>query len=206
MKKIGVLLYCLLSVVLMASAALAAEGPYFGVQAGATWLDDVEGDGVNIEFDTGYNLGAAAGYDFGQFRAEGEIGYSENGVDQIDISGEGSFGADGQGRALRFMANGYVDFETQTAFTPYLGAGVGVVNIYINNLEVGDQDIIDDDETVFAYQFALGVGYDVVENVVFDCSYRYFATDDVELQDKFGGESEVDIDTHNIVLGFRWLF
>jgi len=72
--------------------ALAVEGkPYVSVTAGATFLADADftdsGDTIEAEFDTGYNLGAALGYDFGRGRLEGEIAYRSNDIDKFTYQG-----------------------------------------------------------------------------------------------------------------------
>ena len=72
---------CLLFV-LSPAVVIAADGPYISGHIGASWLSNADFDGSvpairissEVEFDTGLHLGAAYGYDFGEFRVEGEFG------------------------------------------------------------------------------------------------------------------------------------
>ena len=41
---------------------------------------------ITTEYDTGWALGGALGYDFNRFRVEGEISYQKNDVDKIGAS------------------------------------------------------------------------------------------------------------------------
>lgn len=203
-----VFLWVVMLVVTMvvAPVAIAADGPYVSGSVGATWIDDIEDDGVEVEFDTGYNLGIALGYTMSQFRLEGELGYAQADADELSVDGVGSVSADGDVSATRFMANGYWDIGTETAFTPYLGLGIGAAIVSVNDLEVMNIKVLDDDDTVFAYQFMAGIGYSVSKAVVLDLSYRYFATDDPELEDEAGAKGEVDVETHNVLFGLRYSF
>ena len=66
-----------------------------------------------------------------------------------------------------------------------------------------DDDVIDesDDDTVFAYQAGLGVGYALNDSITLDLKYVYFATQDAD----FDGV-DVEIASHNIVFGIRYAF
>jgi len=55
-----------------------------------------------------------------------------------------------------------------------------------------------EDDSAFAYQFGLGLGYSINENWIIDISYKYFATEDPDFE---GTKSEYD--SHNITIGFR---
>ncbi|ARM31504.1 outer membrane protein [Prosthecochloris sp. HL-130-GSB] len=173
------------------SFAQAAANPYVSASAGLGFLTDstVEQNGVDVdkvEYKTGFAVRGALGLDADMYRLEGEIGYQVNdieGADDEDVS------------ILSFMANGYVDFESQgSALTPYVMAGLGVANVDF------DVDGSDMDDTVFAYQLGAGIAYQATPNVQLDLGYRYFATSDVEVGD---GDYELDIDTHNIMAGVR---
>lgn len=203
-KALLVLLAGLVSATLMTPASFAAN-PYFSVQVGATWLEDADLDGVDAEFDTGYNVGAAGGYDFGMARLEAELAYRENDFDKLKLGGL-SAGADGDMSAFSFMVNGYWDLENATPLTPYLGAGVGVANVEISDLEVAGIDVADDDDTVFAYQLAAGIGFELNQAMILDLGYRYFATEDPEFDSDLGGDFEGEYDSHNVSLGLRMNF
>lgn len=107
---------------------------------------------LTTSYDTGWTLGAALGYNFGNTRLEGEIAYQKADEDKASWAGVTS-DATGDVSALSFLVNGYYDFTNSSAFTPYLSAGLGFAKIKW----AGDGYSVDD--TVFAYQVGAGVGY-----------------------------------------------
>lgn len=170
-------------------------------------------------------MGAAAGYDFGMWRAEFEIAYRQNDLDKIKavvsqdigngpINGEPiptqvvpgtsvSINADGDVSALSFMVNGYFDWQNPSPLTPYLGAGIGFARVSMNDLKVEGVRLVDDSDTVFAYQLAAGVGWEFMPNLTLDLGYRYFATADPEFRDVEGDTFESEYKSHNLMLGLR---
>ncbi len=208
---------------LLLSAQIFAQGapyikgtPYISANVGASWLDDssltASDIGINVksdmEFDTGYLLGAAIGYDFGQFRLEGEFEYRFHDIDKwkdITINGInlGDASGDGDVRALSFLVNGFIDFSSDSPLTPYVGVGIGFATIDMNDVEIEDVSLGDDDDNVFAYQLAAGVAYAVNPYMSLDLGYRYFATSDPEFDDF---EAEGEYGSHNISLAVRYSF
>lgn len=219
-KSIFAFFCCLAAVGVFGVNATAAVGPYFSIQGGATWVQDADFDydlpspfsiSGESEFDTGFNIGLAGGYDYGLARLEAEVAYRENDFDKLkaNISGfgsplDGTFegSVDGEINSLSFMVNGFLDFENETSVTPYLGAGLGVANV-----EVKGDDFDDDDDTVFAYQFAAGLAFAVSPYLSLDLGYRYFATEDPEFDDDVVGASyDNEYQTHNASLGLRMTY
>lgn len=194
--------------------------PYFGVHAGGTWLqeagvsyDDPDFVDDEIEFDDGFNIGAAFGYDYGMARLEFELAYRQADVDTIRVDGI-TFTGDGDIGATSFMLNGYWDLETGSPVVPYLGGGIGVANIAYNDVSFFDPDFgevrfADDDDTVFAYQLAAGIAFALNPTMTLDLGYRYFGTSDPELEADpqlvgFGPDGfETEFDSHNASLGLR---
>lgn len=217
-KTLSVCFIALVMVGLAASISQAAVGPYLSLQAGGTWLEDadIEYDGVpssvfseEAEFDTGYNVGAALGYDYGPARLEAEIAYRQNDFDSFSgqFLGAGfKSSADGDVDATSFMVNAYWDFESGSPVTPYLGAGAGFANVSYNDVRDDLGDFVDDDDNVFAYQLAAGIGFEIDPNLTFDLGYRYFTTDDPEVRDSFGDTFETEYKSHNVSLGLRMTF
>jgi len=219
-KSVLLFLCCLASTGMLVSTAFAATGPYLSVQGGATWVQDADFDydlpapfsiSGESEFETGFNAGVSAGYDFGPARLEAEIVYRENDFDTLEatLSGfgpplDGTFrgDVDGEVNSTSLMVNAFWDIENETPVTPYLGAGLGLANV-----EVDGDDFDKDDDTVFAYQFAAGIAVALTPNLSLDLGYRYFATDDPEFDDDLVGFSfETEYQTHNASLGLRLTF
>lgn len=194
-----------------AATGAYAQSPYLSVNVGGTWLDDadnvskLDGEKVKSEHDTGFNVGAAAGYDFGMGRAELEIAYRQNDMDKFTLEGI-SVNAGGDVSALSFMANGYFDIHNQSPVTPYIGAGIGLARVSVNDVTVLGEKIADDSDTVFAYQLAAGVGWEFMPNLTLDLGYRYFATADPEFNDVEGDKFESEYKSHNLSVGLRIAF
>jgi opacity protein-like surface antigen len=194
-------LFCLICCFLLAfsSTGLAAEttGPYVSANIGWAMMADgnVSGPGFSeeLEYDSGLTFGGALGNNFGNGRIEGEVAYQTN---DIDTTG-GDKRDDLETSLLSFMVNGYYDFHNDSAFTPYLTAGIGAAKFEID--QTGDPT---EDDTVFAYQFGFGGEFAVSETVSLDCRYRYLGIADAELENK----DEFEVASHNITLGVRVAF
>ncbi|MFH2219221.1 MAG: outer membrane protein [Pseudomonadota bacterium] len=213
MKRKYLIVLCCMFLVLFSSAVYASEpGPYLSVQGGVTFLDDITFSGpgtggvdVNVESNTGFGILGAVGYDFGMYRLEGELGYRKNDYDTM-TNPTGSAAAEGDQTVWSFMVNGIVDIENDTPFTPYFLLGLGWASLDVNEIKAaGDPTASNYDDSTFAYQFGVGVGYAVTESVTLDLSYRYFATSDPSYDDP-AGAVDGEYSTHNIFFGARFAF
>ena len=197
MKRIIVVSACLL-LFLSSSYAFGADGPYFSGNIGAAFLTDSDisggGEDGELSFDTGFAVAGAIGTSIDSFRVEGEVSYQSNDIDEVSIDGLGSVDIDGDVTALSLLLNGYYDFSNDSAFTPYLTAGIGYSNVEVDFDDLGGSE----NDSVFAYQLGAGVGYAVTDNVTIDAKYRYFATEDPD----FDGV-DAEMASHNIYLGIR---
>jgi opacity protein-like surface antigen len=95
--------------------------------------------------------------------------------------------------AWELMANAYVDMGTFAGFTPYVGAGVGAVNIDYDNFKStnyfadGSQNsdsLSGENSWRFAYSLMAGVSYDLSKNLKLDAGYRFT---DIDGGKMFGG-------------------
>jgi opacity protein-like surface antigen len=207
------------------SSAYSAEGGwYMGGYIGPNLLNDSElgslseadiedilGEDVpdgttaslGIEYETGFTINLVGGYDFGNFRLEGEVSYQDSNLEKINVNltvpGEGTEAAseklNGDVTTIPVLLNGYYDFLKGNAFRPYITAGVGQARV--------DAQIQGSNEnsTVFAYQIGVGFGYNMSENVALDLRYRYFATSDFELEGY-----DFENSSHSILFGVRYYF
>ncbi len=211
MKKSFMSMMVALFVLLVsASFAQAAANPYVSLSAGVGFLTNSNGESEMggdyedlIEYSSGYVVNGALGLDADMFRLEGAVGYQVNELDAF--AGESmEEDSDVEVSILSFMANGYVDFESEgSSVTPYVMAGLGVATVAFDD---DGEEVFDD--TAFAYQFGAGVGIQATPNVIIDLGYRYFATSDIdgsELPDA-PSDATIDIDSHNLMAGVRFGF
>ena len=71
-----------------------------------------------------------------------------------------------------YMINTYYDFDTGSAFTPYIGGGIGYAKTKFSatHWEIGTET---SSHTNFAWQIGGGIAYAVNDNVSIDVGYRY---------------------------------
>lgn len=215
---------------LFAGPALAAgtDGFYVSGNIGVAMPRDATltspaapGFSADVDFDSGLALGLALGYKFGPARVEGELAYQKNDFDDITVSAGGVSisGAaltgvpfSGDVKTTSFLLNGYYDFANDSAFTPYLTAGLGFAKVKassdpwdLTGLGGGVIPGWSDSDTVFAYQIGAGLEYALSQTVSLDARYRYFATSDPSIT--IDGENfDAEFASHNLLLGVRVSF
>src|SRR6476661_1470924 len=98
----------------------AGGAPYFGIEGGWTGLNDATdhlrgGSGFKETFDTGYNVGARAGYEWGPWRLEEEFNFGTNkltglrGLNGLNLGA--GFPVTGQRNRYALMTNLIYDFN-----------------------------------------------------------------------------------------------
>lgn len=221
------LLFVLLSFVATPAASQEAPKGWY-IQGGATAsiLEDSPGTVSNVpapgnpgatlvltnEVETGWGGQVALGYDFGRFRVEGEAGYTQNGSDRYRVSSPFTavIPQDGTNEVLRFMGNGYFDI-TQGSVKPYVGAGIGVARVHVVTVAATVREptptrLIDDRDTVFAYQLMGGVAVGLTPRVRVFGQYRWLDAGTINGRDARGERFTRGISGHNIDLGLRFAF
>lgn len=89
--------------------------------------------------------------------------------------------------------------------TPYIDGGIGVANVKADVDAVG-VNLVDEDATVFAYQFAAGLNLDFIPPATVFVGYRYFATLDPEFEDAAGNSFDAEYHSHNAGVGIMFQF
>jgi outer membrane protein OmpA-like peptidoglycan-associated protein len=193
------------------ASAAQAEGLYVGAETGLAIAPTIKfKNGANVwkeSQDPGYGVLGQLGYGFGPVRVEGEIGWRSNGVDKdkqpFNTSGKGTLDA------ASVMANVYYDIKTGTNITPYIGAGVGGVDVNADKIRANGVTFSNNDQFVFGYQGILGASYALNENLDLKADYRYLRTVDAKLQDDpsyLAGKSKAEYQSHAIMIGFTYKF
>ena len=177
MKK-ALLAAAALVMVPMASQAQSLQYPGFfaGVEAGGNYMFQT---GVATPFGPstiyptiGYSFGGMVGYDFVGPRIALEGLYNNS---KATVSGGSqSYGATKDEIAV--MGNLYYDFNAGGTIVPYIGAGAGIAFEKESALNTQDNN------TAFAYQGIIGVGYNIDSQFRVNLEGRYFGTSNPTLQ------------------------
>ena len=169
-----------LATTVLSSPVLAKDQAwYIGLEAGPNLVQNqlfdirnaaqtaVSEEGLRARHNIGYDIGGNIGYDFGKFRAEFEVAYKANSIDNMfveqaipavpfGVSASTGTGittpvvpsvprlgtydnAGGNARVLSFMANGYYDIGGQgTDLGAFIGAGLGIARVQHSNYALVD--------------------------------------------------------------------
>ena len=198
-------------------------GFYVAAGGGATLITDTtetpekgiadKQEEADWDLDFGFSAGGAAGYDFGDFRTEAEFSFqSANFLHADEIKGDKK--ADDNLTVMSVMANGFFDLDTGTPFVPFIGIGVGAVNLSVKLFDGPDDNKADFEGSGwgFGYQANVGVAYEIVDAVALTLGYKFFGTLETQVTDA-GADSETDdmyvkptLMAHRAELGVRFRF
>jgi opacity protein-like surface antigen len=196
-------------------------GLYLKADAGANWTSDTElkeffgpvTPGSEVEFDPGFRLGVAVGYDVTPFFAvEGQLGIFENYIDSITDAER----VDAVFTQFPFLVNVRFQCPKHWCVTPYFGGGLGgsVGVIDADRITIGDTSMegTESSDTVFAYQAFGGLRFNIAPNMGVSLEYRYFHADGVEWESDiaFGTASDEmrfgDTEVHAVSVAFEYKF
>ena len=112
---------------------------------------------------------------------------------------------------LAFMANVDYDFDTGSRWVPYVGGGLGVATISVDTETDTGTSLVDDSDTVFAYQVGAGIGYEFPleegRSITVSLDWRYFGTQAPTFKgDVSGDDFEATINGHDIGIGLIYGF
>ncbi|MGK7889959.1 MAG: outer membrane protein [Leptolyngbyaceae cyanobacterium] len=175
-------------------------------EVGTTTVDSVD---ISVDTDTGFGINSALGYQFDDARAELELGFGTNPVDDVTVAGT-EVDSDGRLNNWTIAANGYYDIPTGSALRPYVGAGVGVAWLVADDVSVdlpvaGEADL-DDSGVSFIFQAQAGLAYDFSENTSAFVGYRLQG---IPGQDFSAADVNLNADTvliHSAQVGARYRF
>lgn len=187
-------------------------GAYGASDGGDNPLDDTD-------FDPGFNAGAVFGikmpramlFPLNGLSAEVEVSRYWHHLDnnRTDLLPPIIIQSDGE-RALNttaYMANAYYHFHFNTLFTPYIGGGIGMADVSL------EQDPLTPaptgrEDSVGAWQAMIGLAFEPHPDSLteWNLGYRYFTTDDPEFDDGLGGTTVLENRIHTLELGVRLRF
>jgi opacity protein-like surface antigen len=199
-----------------AGTAHALQGFYVAPKLGYSLLnfDDPQIGGVAFrDRDDGvWGGGLAVGWDMGRAAGPGWAGVPL----RIELEGfwreraEETFATPGvfiQNRAevLTLFGNAFLDIPLGWAFTPYVGAGVGLAWVDYRTTIVEPFQQLDDDRTNFAWNVGAGAAFTLTENILLDVNYRFVDAGTGRVNTA-QGRSESDIYLHEFLAGIRLVF
>jgi len=162
--------------------APAPEGMYVSVFAGAAFAADPTGiydDFYAFKFPetTGYVIGGTVGTHVSpNLRAELELSYvSHQGTGFMTIDDETGTTGTGSFNTLYVLGNAWYDFDTGSAFTPYIGGGAGLAVIMPDITNIFDDANDYEFKTAAvapAAQVGAGFKYQIADNIALDVGYR----------------------------------
>ncbi len=218
-KLVGKLALCAAALVAVyapkAEASSYGEWPkwYVGFNGSLNLMNDSDisfnGGSSDASYDAGYGIGAVVGYlpsftDLPGLRLEAEIAHREADVDKYTSGGVSVTGTDDVS-STAYMANVYYDIATGTKVVPYLGAGFGWAEVDFPSAAFGNTD---DSDNAIAWQLMAGLSYEpkMLRHTVLSVGYKYFATDDLELEAGAGNKIEYEYGSHNFEAGVKFRF
>jgi len=174
---------CLVAGLTISGTDARAQTFYLGGEAGWNVLEDQTNraagvPSVRAKFDSGYAVGARAGYEWGPWRFEEEYTYRNNGLNSLSVGPFRAAGVRGSRESHAVMTNVLYDINVGWPVTPHIGAGIGAVNVIDHAKVAGRGQLFNDDDWVFGYQAIGGVRYNINPNVALDLDYRYLGTVD----------------------------
>ncbi len=228
MRKLAIAM-ALASTALAAPAVARDQSFYVGIEGGGMIVEDTDFDvgyddlsydeAINIDHKIGLDLDVIAGYDFGMFRVEGELGYKRASIDEIQLSGEfgsgidvDSIDVDGNVRVLSGMVNLLLDFGDDSGWSGFVGPGIGLASV---RYEIGsdgfDEDFDFDGSTSesdsgIAWQVTAGVRKAITYNLDFGVKYRFFNVKNIEFGDANDGELSGRFRSHSLLASLVYNF
>lgn len=206
--------------------ALAADyDPPLVVEEAAEYVPVEVGSGWYLRGDIGYNFnetsyefdylgeetdntrifgGLGVGYQFTQYlRGELNVGFLSS--DSFDAT-DGVTSVSLENDVWSGMANVYADLGTYVGFTPYVGAGVGMV--YSKGTASVTAPLVDysadDTQYAFAYSLGAGVAYRMSQNWSVDLGYQYLSAPGLEYVDVDTLDVDEGVDYHQVKVGLRY--
>ena len=163
--------------------------------------DNISGttDSAKITYDAGFIGSLAAGYDFANpLRMELELIRQKSDLEIFSYNNVYGNLNEGDLKKHSLMVNAFYDVDTGSAWTPFVGVGLGWSRVDIDAPGFNGSDSDDD---VFAYQFIGGVAYAISEQWSVDAQYRFKGTSDATIDG-----ADFAVNSNDVMVGLRFSF
>ena len=202
------------ALLLVMPASAGQNGLYVGIEGGASFIQTMDGvetfSGLTfferIDVDTGWAVLATVGYEWDNWRLEGELGYRNNDMERIRFHTGGTSADIDDLSQLTLMANLLYDITLHPNVTLSLGAGVGVDRLNFEWPGFGQPGGVEGDDWSFAYQGIVGLNYAFDASCEAFVNYRYLNADELDFVDGINHQHFEDIGTHTVSVGVRYSF
>lgn len=179
--------------------------PYLTLGGGVNLLADMDTGlepgpvDVKVSADQGFNGFIAGGRAYDDGRVEFSFSYHAADLEEVEINSTGAItDLEGNLQVAAFLASIFWDFNTTGAISPYFGVGIGACQIRIDDTILG----ADNRDSALAYQFGLGMSFNMSENTKFDIGYKMLGVVEANL-----GPLDPDyLVMHNGNAALRFLF
>jgi len=189
---------------------------YLQLNGGTSYLKDMKSDfrdePIRISSERGFNVGGAIGYRIKGFRVEASVDYLRANVNKVEVLGE-TYNSRKHSYLLTGMANGYYDIDLGSSVKPYIGGGVGVGHI---QLDEHQGDLVETDGkygrgTTFAWNVMAGLTWSVNDRIDLLVGYRYVETLKVKMNGDVeslavAGSFKVKMTANELRFGLRYNF
>jgi len=193
-------------------AAAVAQAPEYYLRAGIGAGNAPNGSAgaTNVDFDLGRPIGMLGfGLDTGAWRFELDGGYRTNDAEVVfydDGRADVAPNIDSRITAISLGLNVIRDFELG-GLRPYLGIGVGGARIDYELTEyITERPLLDDRDSVFAYQWLAGFELPLTPRLDFTGEYRSWYAPDIDLTDIDGADFSTDHQVRSATVGVRYRF
>ena len=176
--------------------------PYMTIGGGASVLNEKDvtlaGVGYSLSSEVGFNGFVGYGLEYQAGRVEFTLGYLTTDLDEIKAAtGGATTDLNGELDVATFLVSVYYDFNRDGAVSPYFGGGIGAAAVKLN-----DSILTDGEDNAFAYQFGLGLTFNMSENTKLDLGYRLLGYAEAEL----GSTTQESTALHSGNAALRFIF
>ncbi|MEH6617300.1 MAG: OmpW family outer membrane protein [Porticoccus sp.] len=186
------------------AGAIQAADYYTSVAYGINDQFDLDDDLYDLDADAGNYGSISFGKYFREVRVELEYSFSDADTDS-ETGGLGSTD-DGEVETKALFINGFHDFETNSKFKPYFGAGIGWMNVDVEYKRSGIE-LIDDDDDIFAFQAIAGVGYEITDSLNVFAQARYRNGEDSEVKSSvLSTDIDIEVESYIYDIGIKYSF
>lgn len=213
----------LAAVALWQMPAIAADyDPPVVIDSAPEYVPVEVGSGWYLRGDVGYNLnksvydldlpfleidstrftgGIGVGYHLNDYlRGELNLAFVSQDKYRQDF---GAFEVSAKNSVWSGMVNGYYDLATISGFTPYVGAGIGLLHSR-SEVAIDNVTVASDRQYELAYSLGAGVNYQLSKNLSMDVGYQYLASPGIKYDNAETGLVDEGIDYHQIKVGLRY--